>query len=384
MKVLIISLDKTLLGEKVSGGDAVERHREYGKFCDELNIIVFCLGGYEKQELSQNVFVWPTNSKSKLRYAKDAIKIAKQIYQDVGFDLIVCQDPFLTGWVGLKLKSKLDVKLLVHFHGDFWLNKKWLKEKWYNHFLLPLSKLVAKKADCVRVVSHGIKNKLIRNGIKKNKIQVIPTPVDLNKFLTCDAARVYELKKKYAPREAVDKIILFVGRLEKEKNLSWFLKVFKAVKQEYNNVRLLIIGEGSLKKKLQVASHKLQVARSVEFIGRVGHSDLTNYYHLADIVVLPSTSESFGKVLAEAAAAGRPCVATATTGAKEIIQDKKTGFLVPINNQKQMIEKIIKLLKDEKLAQQMGEKAREHVKKDFSSAELYKKIANLWQDVIRN
>ena len=124
---------------------------------------------------------------------------------------------------------------------------------------------------------------------------------------------------------------------------------------------------------------------------------LTNYYHIADIVVLPSTSESFGKILIEAGAAGVACVATATTGAKEIIsssilprlrdgiaadrQDKKTGFLVPINNQKQMIEKIVVLLRDEDLSQKMGENAKKFIKKNFDKGVIIKKIINFWQEV---
>jgi len=68
MKVLMFSMDKTLLGSKRSVGDAIKRHRIYGEFCDELNIIVFCKRGFQKQQLADNIFVWPTNSVFKFNY----------------------------------------------------------------------------------------------------------------------------------------------------------------------------------------------------------------------------------------------------------------------------------------------------------------------------
>ncbi len=374
----MISIDKGLLGKNPMG-DVIERHKKYGEFCDVLNIIVMCNQGYQAQKLSEKVFVWPTNSKNKLYYVNDAIKKAKQINNESGFDLIVCQDPFLTGWAGLSIKRKFGVKLLIHFHGDFWNNKNWLKEKWHNIFLLILSRKIAKKADGIRAVSRAIKNKLIKNKIDKNKIRVIPTPVNLGRFLTFNQGRVDELKEKYPHKN-----ILFVGRLEKVKNLKWFLDVFRQIQQDKHfKVNFLVIGDGSLKLELVKKSENLGLKNSVRFIGQVEPDDLANYYHLADIVVLLSTSESFGKVLIEAAIAGKPCVASATTGAKEIIQDKKTGFIVPINDKEKMKERIVALLRDENLAQKMGENAKKYAQENFDGRVMIQKIVNFWKDLVK-
>ena len=195
MKVLMFSMDKTLLGVNESGGDAIKRHRSYGEFCDELNIIVFCKREYQKQQLADNIFVWPTNSVFKFNYFCDAYKIAKNIYKDSVFNLVI-GDLFtaLPAWF---LKIKYKTKFLMHFHGDFWQNKSALEKKLHNYFILLLSKFLVHRADAVRVVSSGIKNKLIKSGVEKNKIYVIPTPSDLSKFLTFDQARVYELKQKF-------------------------------------------------------------------------------------------------------------------------------------------------------------------------------------------
>jgi len=380
MKVLMISLDRTLLGEKVSGGDAIKRHQLYGSFCDELNIIVLSRNGFQKQQLAQNVFVWPTNSTSKLFYVKDAFKIGRDIFKNNKFDLVVSQDPFLTGMAGLKLKNKFKVKLLVHWHGDFF-SKEWLAQSFLNRIFIFLAKRIIKKADGLRVVSSGIQKKLLARGVKKDKIRVIATPVDLSKFLTFEQVRLNQLEAKYR-REIGQKIIMFVGRLEKEKNLFWFLEVFRMIKAKYGRLKFLIIGEGSLKQELERRVHQFEIDEDVCLLGRIDFDDLTNYYRLADLLVLPSLHESFGKVLVEAGAAGLAVVATATTGSREIVVNEKTGFLVPVGNKKQMQEKILSLLKDDVLREQFGEGARKWVKENFDGDLNVKKIIKFWQELV--
>ena len=375
MKILMISMDKTLLGAVKSGGDAIERHKRYGEFCDELNIIVFCKKGFQKQQLSDNVFVWSTNSLTRWSFFCNAYKIGKQIYKNSPFDLVI--GDIFTSWPAWRLKRKFKIKFLMHFHGDFWNNISGLEKKWHNYFLLIFSKFLARKADAIRVVSNGIKDKLVKYGINKNKIYVIPTPADLNKFLTYDQFQVHKLKQKY-----VNKNILFVGRLESVKNLDWFLNVFQEIKKQYKDVRFLIAGEGSQKENLKLKVKKLKLESSVKFLNKVNYEDLTNYYQLADAFVLPSLSESFGNVLIQAGISGTPCVVNSTTGAKDIIQDKKTGFLVPINNKKEFKNKVLLLLKYKKKAETMGLVAKKYVKENFNGEVNIQKIIKLWKSLV--
>ena len=151
--------------------------------------------------------------------------------------------------------------------------------------------------------------------------------------------------------------------------------------KKYKDLNLVIVGDGAQKKELEGVVDKLKLKKSVHFIGRVDYTDLTHYYHMADIFVSPSLSESFGKTLVEAGAAGIPAVATATTGSKEIILDGETGFVVPIKNKKQMTEKLEILLGDEDLAQKMGERAGMHIRESFDGDVNTKKIIKLWQQL---
>lgn len=375
----MISLEKTLLGENTGiSGDAVKRHQIYGNFCEELHIVIPTEPEFRPKQLAANVFVWPTNSQNKFSYLQDTSKIVCQIHNDKILDLIMAQD--LLSSVGAKLQKKLGLPLLISVHGDFLDNSNnlaWLKNKWYNLFLVRGFKKALKDASAVRVVSQGLKDKISTLGVPQDKIHIIHTPVDLSNFITFDNARVNELHQKYP-----DKNILFVGRLEVEKNLPWFLEVLAQVKNKYPDVNFLIIGEGSQEKIIKNKAQELKIENSVKLVGKINHDDLGNFYHLANLVILPSSSESFGKVLIEASAAATPCVATTTTGAQEIIQDKKTGFLIPHNNIKKMTDKIVLLLEDGELAEQMGQTAQNYIRENYDGDTQIKKMVKLWQQLL--
>lgn len=372
----MIGLDRNLFRAD-SIGDVIERHKKYAQYVDRLDMIIFSKKGLVERKINAKLNVYPTNSLFKIFYAWDAYKVTRPlVHPDT---LIICQDPFLTALTGWFLKRKFKTPLLIHFHGDFWQNPYWLQEKWYNLILLLLSKFLVRKADGIRVVSSGIKQKLIKAGLLENKIRVIPTPtVNLEKFQNYDLGEVKKIKEQYHHR----KIILYVGRLVKEKNLPLLLKAVKKIVSRYPQCVFLIIGQGPEEKKLknQVLNYKLP--DYVKFLGPLKHKDLINYYQACYALVLPSFSESFGKVILEAGLTQKPTVATATTGAKEIIVDGQTGFLVPINNRTALSKAIIKLLQDENLVQEMGQKAKEHILAKFNPEQITQKMIGFWKELV--
>ncbi|MEA2089053.1 MAG: glycosyltransferase family 4 protein [Patescibacteria group bacterium] len=383
MKVLMISLDKNLLGVKMSFGDAIDRHKIYGKYVDRLDIIVMnkkSVGKSEIFKIAENIKSYPTNSLSRFFYFLNVYKLGKKIYKSRKFDLIVCQDPFLTGLAGFLLKKKTKAKLIVHSHGDFFGNFFWLKENWFNLFLILIGKFVIKKADAIRVVSQGIFDKLVKIGINKKKIYRISTPVDLEKFSKFNNEKVLEIKNKYCNK----KIVLFVGRLVKAKNIFLLIDSFKQVLKEYQNTVLLIVGDGEQKEILRARIKKENLENIIFLLGAVNHNELPNYYKASEFFVLSSTNESFGKVLIEAAATSKPSVASDTVGAREIIQKDKTGFIVPINNKKELSEKILLLLKDKEKTKEMGRRAYDYVFNNFGFQASVKKIIKMWEGTIKS
>lgn len=374
MNIVNIGTDKGLVGGKVLG-DAIERHIKYGSFVDHLDIIVYTGKRdhlVQDFKTSENVTGHPTNSLSKILFFFDAIKIFEKIHQAHPVDIVVCQDPFIPGLIGWWLKKKYGIKLQINFHGDFWRNPNWLKEQWINYVFLLISLFTVPRADAIRVMSKGQKEKLIGAEIAAEKIRVISTPVDLSKF---ENSLVDKMK------DGREKILLHIGRDDEVKDYDTLIGAFKIVKDKIPDVVLWQVG-AEVKIKEAMARQVMAEDKSIELKGRLGHDTLVNIFYACDIFILSSTSESFGKVLVEAGACGRPVVSTSTTGAKEIIEDGRNGYLVPIGDTVALAEKIIYLLENPNEAQKMGERGQTMARENYGGNT--EKIVNFWKDIINN
>jgi phosphatidylinositol alpha-mannosyltransferase len=147
--------------------------------------------------------------------------------------------------------------------------------------------------------------------------------------------------------------------LEKRKGLNYLLEAHKHIKQEIPNSRLIIVGPGTrLRNKYEkrVAQNGL---KDVVFVGCVSHDELPRYYKTADIVCAPATGkESFGIVLLEAMALGKPVVASNIDGYASIMTHGAEGLLVPPKDEKALAQALLSLMESKSLRQQMGVRGR--------------------------
>jgi phosphatidylinositol alpha-mannosyltransferase len=153
--------------------------------------------------------------------------------------------------------------------------------------------------------------------------------------------------------------ILFVSRLEKRKGLNYLLAAYKQVKEEIPDCRLIIVGPGTrLRGKYEryVARNHL---RDVFFIGFVPYDELPRYYQTADVFCAPAIgSESFGIILLEAMAMGKPVVASSIEGYANVVSHGVDGLLVPPADKDSLARALISLLGDRSLRQEMGARGR--------------------------
>jgi glycosyltransferase involved in cell wall biosynthesis len=181
------------------------------------------------------------------------------------------------------------------------------------------------------------------------------------------------------------KIVLFVGRLEKQKNLYLYLDaVYEIIEDGFANVLFLIIGDGSEREGLRRKTRQLNIEANLRWIPYVKRSLLPSYYAACDVLVLPSLYEGFARVLMEAAMAGRPIVTTDVSGADDIIVNGESGFIVPINNKDELKKKVLVLLNDEYLAKRMGEEARNMMRKKYDYEILLRKQIEIWSELAGN
>jgi glycosyltransferase involved in cell wall biosynthesis len=343
MKILMISIDKDLFDEN---SEMRQRIIEYGNLTEELHVIVFNrykLGeavGTDMILASSKVFIYPTDSDSKFSYISDAKKITKKILKthSHGLDLVTAQDPFMTGWVGYKIAKKFKIPLQIQIHTDF-LSPYFKKESLLNRIRVLIAKFIIPKASCIRVVSERIKNSLLARGywLVPEKIVVLPIFVDIGKIKNTSIS--IDLHKKYSQ---FDFIILMASRFTKEKNIKIAISAINEIIKEYPKTGLIIVGVGPEENNLKLKIKNLKLLNNV--IIEPWNNDLISYYKTADLFLLTSNYEGYGRTIIEAAAAGCKIVSSNVGIADEVL-DNNTIFQE--GNEKELKEKIIKAIKGE-------------------------------------
>ncbi len=204
-------------------------------------------------------------------------------------------------------------------------------------FLLEKFNLIV-SAQAFIAISHVTKNKLLKVGVKSEKIRVIPCGVDFKEFQN------HENKSK--PDE-----IISIARLVNYKNIQDLLDAFSILLKRKSNIKLTIIGSGPEKSSLKEKAKNLKIAHKVSFFENLPREDLIKKLKRSKVFCLPSAVEGFGISVIEAAAAGTPYVISNIKVFEEITQNGKGGILFPLGDAHALSRGIEKLLTNESLYQ---------------------------------
>ena len=209
-------------------------------------------------------------------------------------------------------------------------------------------------------------------------IQVISCGIDLKKFNPKNKQLSF-YKKYHLPQKPS---LLYVGRLDKEKNVDF---VLRAVAQALKSIdfHFIIAGIGVELKKLKRLAEKLSIQEKITFLGFVPDKDLSALYCVADCFVIAGIAELQSIVTMEAMASGLPILAVNAVALPELVHDGKNGFLFELNNPINLAEKIITILSNKKLQQSMAKNSL----KIISSHNIEKTISafeKLYQQLINN
>ena len=239
---------------------------------------------------------------------------------------IIHANYLLSGAVGHKLKHELNIPLVTTFHTLGETKKK-------SGFPEPNERLRVEMeiVGCSDVVVANSENEQEQlhhlYGANVDRVEIVPLGVEQALFSPGNPNAA-----KDALGLPTGPILLFIGRLQSLKGVDVAISTLRAM--DHENATLVIVGgasgqEGSLyESEIRNLANNLPAGKKVAFIPPQPHHILSTYYRAADIVIVPSRSESFGLVALEAAACGVPVVASSVGGLQNLIEDGKTGLLI--------------------------------------------------------
>ncbi len=196
-------------------------------------------------------------------------------------------------------------------------------------------------------------------GIPKEKIFPIPNGIDIESF----KPRNKNVMRNKFNLPSDKKIILFVGWLIERKGVNYLLDAASKIVKVIPDTLFIIIGNGILEEQLKSYSCELGLREYVMFLGAKSSEEIPYWMNAADIFVLSSLSEGRPNVVAEASSSGLPVIATEVNGTPEIVEDSKTGFLIPSKDSDAIYNKLKILLENKKLRENMGKNGRKFILK---------------------
>jgi 1,2-diacylglycerol 3-alpha-glucosyltransferase len=277
------------------------------------------------------------------------------------FDVIHAHHPFLLGPAARRLARRNRRPLVFTYHTRY--------EKYAHYVPLPLGLVqaaalrisagFAAQADAVLAPSAVIRDELHARGVR-TPIAVVPTGVDLERFRPGDRAAA----RRSLGVGAAAPLVLYVGRLDREKSVDRVLAAFERVASTLPAAQLVLVGQGTETERLRRIARALPVAERIRFLGLRPHHSLAECYQAADVFLFASETETQGLVLAEAAACGLPAVAVDAPGCDEVVRDGDTGILTK-GDPAALAEAVIGLLLDPERRRAMARRAREIAERLF-------------------
>jgi len=283
----------------------------------------------------------------------------------------------IAGLYGRLAAKKAGIPAVVHtLHGIHYLHYRNPLLKWA---FIVLERRLSRFTDAVIFVSQAD----LRRGMKlrlapAGKARLIRNGIDPAGMIPGfdRAAKKIELGSDGRP------LIVAVSRLHRQKGLKYLLRAVPLIREGIPAVKVVIAGGGPLASKLASAVRRLRIGESASLLGE--REDAREVLAAADVFVLPSLWEGLPYVLVEAAALGKPIVASDIDGVREVVRSGETGVLVPPRDPGSLAASLILLLMDQDLAGKLGERARRDIPSDFALERMVRETEALYLEVFRN
>lgn len=287
------------------------------------------------------------------------LKLNRKEKIDVLYGYEICGVP-----VAKFLSKVLKKPVISRFQGTIlapWIGKKFWKVRLWQHILalkMPVNLLI--------MTNDGTQGDkvLSRLNVDMEKVKFWINGIDKDTYTYISNFDKEKFKKKLGIKKNT-KILLMVSRLENWKRVDRMIKAMPEITKKYQNIKLLIIGDGSEIKNLENLTKRLMIENYIRFLGALSHKELKNYYNLADIFISLYDLSNVGNPLFEAMSCGK-CIITIDVGdTNKFIFNSKNGILLKKEEVDKLPEIIINLLKNDEYREKLGKNAREFAEKNF-------------------
>jgi glycosyltransferase involved in cell wall biosynthesis len=238
-----------------------------------------------------------------------------------------------------------------------------------------LDSLILRRAQAAVGVSDAISQIVQRSGVPRANISTIYNGTDFSRFKSAAPSLRVELG-------IGDKLLIgTVGRLEEQKGIEYFIRASAEVLAEFSEALFVVVGEGSLRPRLNALIRQLGLQSKVLLLGQ--RNDMPGVYSSLDLFVLASIDEGMPMTILEALATRRPVIATAVGAVGKLVVHEQTGLLVQPRDVSALRDAMLRCLKDPSFAQELGRKGKEHVQKSFSAERMAGDYLEIYRQVLR-
>jgi len=314
----------------------------------------------------------PPSFSDNIRYVVNTVIASSKIIKKNDIDIIHSNN-FSPALAGSILSSLFSIPHVMTVHDIFSLCGKNYWKKWgeqanvsrLNVMLAPIFEkfMVKLKHECVHTVSNTTKEDLLKFGEKK-PIYVIHNSIDETQIVS-DAVNPLQF--------------VYVGRLVFYKNLEVVIKAIGILKKIYQNIKLVIAGDGPHRKPLEELVDELGLESNIEFLGYVSHDEKMRLISNSSAFVFPSLCEGFGIVILEAFSQKRPVLVSNIKPMSDIVNNKKNGFVLDPHDETVWAECILKLIKNPSETLEMGQEGNKLLADFYGQDLMYDKIIEMYE-----
>lgn len=297
-------------------------------------------------------------------------KIKKLIIQEK-YDLVHTHTPVASACVRLACKNLKNVKVFYTAHG-FHFFKGAPKKNWMIFY--PIEKWLARFTDCLITINEE-DYKIAKAKFKaKQVVKVNGVGIDTSRFKPQTLANKLKLRKKYGYSEK-DFILIFVGELNSNKHQDLLINVVDKLKDKIPNLKLLLVGNGTLEKKYKLLVKTLKLEKNVFFLGY--RKDIANLMAISDISVSSSRREGLPVNVMEAMATGLPLVVTNCRGNRDLVLNGQNGFVIDMDSIEDFVNKIEELYQFEELRERFAQASLEMIE-EYSIIKVLYNMENIY------